>query len=72
MLFEGDSPCQGRVRITTVDDTEPKGEIRKNISDVCNAMQCGNLLSFEKEPNTTSVNVTCSGTCFFYACIQMQ
>ncbi|XP_073766175.1 scavenger receptor cysteine-rich type 1 protein M130 isoform X3 [Danio rerio] len=62
MFFEGDSPCRGRVRITSVDGTEPKGEIRKNVSDICNTMQCGNLLSFEREPNITSVNVTCSGS----------
>ncbi|XP_051949705.1 antigen WC1.1 [Xyrauchen texanus] len=62
MFFEGDFPCQGRVRIESF-----AGESRwlpvnsTNKTDVCHAMQCGTVVdvSFETEKNTTHANVKC-------------
>ncbi|XP_048065757.1 scavenger receptor cysteine-rich type 1 protein M160 isoform X2 [Megalobrama amblycephala] len=67
-FFEGDSPCQGRIRIKSFDDKAeaywlPNKMMAENMTeanDICYAMQCGNG-SFVKEPNSTYANVTCSG-----------
>ncbi|TRY72798.1 hypothetical protein DNTS_009501, partial [Danionella cerebrum] len=58
LFFEGNTPCRGKVRITSFDGAEP--ENKKNVSGICHAMQCGNLVSIQTEPNSTYV--TCSGS----------
>lgn len=68
-FFEGNSSCKGKVRIEKFDGTEPDWlpakpveENKKKATDICSAMQCGSLVSFETEQNTTYAKVTCSGT----------
>ncbi|XP_067270420.1 scavenger receptor cysteine-rich type 1 protein M160 [Pseudorasbora parva] len=65
MLFEGDSPCRGIVHIKRFDDV--KAQIPANETEaikICHLMQCGplNHRSFEKQLNSTYINVTCSGS----------
>lgn len=70
MFFEGDSPCQGRIRIKSFEDEAearwlPKKMMAENMTkanDICKAMQCGNV-NFVKDPNSTYANVICSGMC---------
>ncbi|XP_042585217.1 antigen WC1.1-like [Cyprinus carpio] len=68
-FFEGNSSCKGKVRIEKFDGTEPDWlpakpveENKKKATDICSAMQCGSLVSFETEQNTTYAKVTCSGS----------
>ncbi|XP_059358914.1 scavenger receptor cysteine-rich type 1 protein M130-like [Carassius carassius] len=68
-FFEGKSPCKGKVRIKQFDGKTvwlsaiPEEENKKKANDTCKAMQCGTLLSFEPEQNTTDdAKVTCSGS----------
>ncbi|XP_026126537.1 scavenger receptor cysteine-rich type 1 protein M160-like [Carassius auratus] len=61
-FFEGDSPCEGKVRIKQFYDKAvwlPATPEKAN--DTCKAMQCGTLVSFEKS-QTTDAKVKCSGT----------
>ncbi|XP_051509418.1 scavenger receptor cysteine-rich type 1 protein M160 isoform X2 [Myxocyprinus asiaticus] len=62
MFFEGDSPCQGRVRTEsfTGKSLPENFNTQKNKTDVCRAMQCGTVVSFDIEKNTTHANVKCS------------
>ncbi|XP_058641429.1 scavenger receptor cysteine-rich type 1 protein M160 [Onychostoma macrolepis] len=68
MFFEGDVPCQGRVRIERFDGetswlpAEPKEENKQKASNLCQVMHCGSLDSFENEQNTTHANVKCLGS----------
>ncbi|XP_016295596.1 scavenger receptor cysteine-rich type 1 protein M160 [Sinocyclocheilus anshuiensis] len=67
-FFEGNSPCEGKVCIEQFDGktdwlpAEPEEENKKKATDICKAMQCGSLVFFETEQNTTHAKVTCSGT----------
>ncbi|KTG31847.1 hypothetical protein cypCar_00027801, partial [Cyprinus carpio] len=68
-FFEGNSPCKGKVCIEKFDGNKPDWlpakpveENKKKATDICSAMQCGSLVSFETEQNTTYAKVTCSGS----------
>lgn len=65
LSFEGDLPCQGRVRIESFDGETRwllMGENNTKASNICHVMQCGSLKSFVPAQNMTHANVTCSGT----------
>ncbi|XP_043102263.1 scavenger receptor cysteine-rich type 1 protein M130 isoform X2 [Puntigrus tetrazona] len=65
-FFEGNSPCKGKVYIEQFNgETQwlPANPLeKKTASDLCIAMECGSLVSFEKEQSTAHANVTCSGS----------
>ncbi|KTG47614.1 hypothetical protein cypCar_00036685 [Cyprinus carpio] len=65
LSFEGDLPCQGRVRIESIDGETRwllMGENNTKASNICHVMQCGSLKSFVPAQNMTHANVTCSGS----------
>uniref|UniRef100_A0A8C2KG13 Si:dkey-8e10.2 n=1 Tax=Cyprinus carpio TaxID=7962 RepID=A0A8C2KG13_CYPCA len=65
LSFEGDLPCQGRVRIESFDGETRwllMGENNTKASNICHVMQCGSLKSFVPAQNMTHANVTCSGS----------
>ncbi|XP_050972473.1 antigen WC1.1 [Labeo rohita] len=67
VFFEGNSSCQGRVRIETFDDkkrwlpAKPIEESKKKAGDFCSTMLCGSLDDFD-EKQETYAEVKCSGS----------